>query len=294
MSLGTSLRRLGQFLEECEGRAPISVRPESVSVNESAARATIELSLDGASDSSIRLHDANFENDALALTLDTADALPTDDDVTLALADVTFDSTPTAVVTATIPHPSGGKAAPTEPPTDEAAASPADVRNPDVPAFRDEPYLAALYARYDTFAEMAEAIEMDVADETVRRYMTKHDIHSPDSYGTTGDEADATSNATPAAGDAVTAGADAVPEHLADGMGLPESVTVDELVEAVNAAKTIREVGNALGLERMDAFELLKDLDLVECVLGRLDATDDREVGRDQILARLRDAAAAR
>jgi len=289
MSLGTSLRRLGQFLEECERRTPISVRPGSVSVNESNARATIELSLDGASDSSIRLHDANFENDALALTLDTADALPTDDDITLALADVTFDSTPTAVVTATISHASG-----TEPPTDEATASPTDVRNHDVPAFRDEPYLAALYARYDTFAEMAEAIEMDVADETVRRYMTKHDIHSPDSYGTTSDEADTTSSATPAAGEVVTASDDAVPEHLADGMGLPESVTVDELVDAVNAAKTIREVGNALGLERMDAFELLKDLDLVECVLGRLDATDSREVNRDQILARLRDAAAAR
>lgn len=287
--MGTSLRRLGQFLEECEGRPPISVRSGSVSVNESGARATIELSLDGASDPSIRLHDANFEDDALALTLDTAEALPTDDNVSLALADVTFDSTPTAVVTATISHASAAEAT-----ADEATASPADIRNPDVPAFRDEPYLAALYARYDTFAEMAEAIEMDVADETVRRYMTKHDIHSPDSYGATSDEVDTTSSATPATGDAVAAGDDASPEPLADGMGLPESVTIDELVDTVNTAGTIREVGDALGLERMDAFELLKDLDLVEYVLGRLDATDSHEVNRNRILARLRETSTAR
>ncbi|QLC35362.1 hypothetical protein EFA46_013975 (plasmid) [Halarchaeum sp. CBA1220] len=285
MSPGTSLRRLGQFLEECEERPPIRVRPGSVSVTESDARATIELALDGASGSSIRLHDADFEDDALALTLDTADALPTADDVSLALADVTFDSTPTAVVTATVPAASAPQA-----PADDRVASPADVRDPDVPAFRDEPYLAALYARHDTFAEMADAIEMDVADETVRRYMIKHDIHSPDSYGTTSDEADATPSAALDAETAV-AGEDAAPELLADGMGLPESVAVDELVDAVNAAETVREVGDALGLERMDAFELLKDLDLLECVLGCLDATDGREVNRDRIVARLREAA---
>lgn len=288
MSLSTSLRRLGRFLEECEGRPPISVRPGSVSVTESDARATIELALDGASGSSIRLHDAGFEDDALALTLDTADALPTADDVNLALADVTFDSTPTAVVTATVPAASAARA-----PADDPVASPADVRDPDVPAFRDEPYLAALYARHDTFAEMADAIEMDVADETVRRYMIEHDIHSPDSYGTTSDEADATPSAASDTESAV-AGEDAAPELLADGMGLPESVAVDELVDAVNAAETVREVGDALGLERMDAFELLKDLDLLECVLGCLDATDGREVNRDRIVARLREAAAAR
>ncbi|GAA0307344.1 hypothetical protein [Halarchaeum salinum] len=281
MSVGTPLRRLGQFLEECERRAPVTVRSESVSVAESSASASVELTLCDAPDSLVR--DADLNDSALSLTLDTADALPTDDDdVSLTLAEVTLDSTPTAVITATVPC-----ASTVEAPDDETTASLADVRDFDVPPFRDEPYLAAIYARYDTFAEMADAIEMDVAGETVRRYMIKHDIHSPDSY-------DATDDGTKSAPATAHSTDDASPELLADGMGPPESVTVDELVDAVNTAGTIREVGNALDLDRMDAFELLKDLNLLEYVLGRLDATDGREVNRDRILARLREAAAAR
>ena len=49
----------------------------------------------------------------------------------------------------------------------------------DRPAYRDPERLAAVYSEHDTFAEMTDALDVEVTPQTVRRYMIKHGIHEP-------------------------------------------------------------------------------------------------------------------
>jgi hypothetical protein len=61
------------------------------------------------------------------------------------------------------------------------------VRNDSIPPYEDETYLQRLYETCDTFSEMSDKIELDVAGETVRRYMIEADVHSPTRYNDTVD-----------------------------------------------------------------------------------------------------------
>lgn len=45
--------------------------------------------------------------------------------------------------------------------------------------YRDPERLRTVYEEYDTFAEMTEALDVDVTPQTVRRYMIKYGIHEP-------------------------------------------------------------------------------------------------------------------
>ena len=60
--------------------------------------------------------------------------------------------------------------------------SPSSPSARDVPPFRDPELLAEVYESCETFAEMTEALGMDVTSETVRRYMIEHGIHEPSPY----------------------------------------------------------------------------------------------------------------
>ncbi|GGN20502.1 hypothetical protein [Halarchaeum nitratireducens] len=300
MSVGDSLQRIGCFLEKCEQRSSIDVRGADVTITDDEARVDADIALatdDGTPTAAVDVRDASLDADgSLAVTLALSGPLVPShaDAIDVAVRDVSLTPTPTTVVTARTPVRSGSSAgnAPTATtPTPDDAQGGGDA---DVPPFRDADRLAEIYASCETFAEMADVIEMDVSAETVRRYMIRNGIHEPDSYDT-GNADDATTPETaPAAQSPSTtpdAHDDTAPPIRTDGMGLPESVTVDDLVVAVNDAETIREVGRCLGIERMDAFELLTDLDLLEFVMGRLTRDDDGQVGREQILARLRETA---
>ena len=59
------------------------------------------------------------------------------------------------------------------------------VRDDSVPPYEDETYLQRLYERCNTFSEMSDRIELDVAGETVRRYMIEAGVHSPTKYNNT-------------------------------------------------------------------------------------------------------------
>ncbi|NHN58566.1 MULTISPECIES: hypothetical protein [Halorussus] len=52
-------------------------------------------------------------------------------------------------------------------------------KEPSRPPYRDPDQLEAVYEKYDTFAEMTDALEVDVTSQTVRRYMIQHGIHEP-------------------------------------------------------------------------------------------------------------------
>ncbi|QIB77924.1 hypothetical protein G3A49_07145 [Haloferax volcanii] len=289
MSVGTSLRRLGEFLEECERTDAASVRESSVTVTDSGASADVEfaLSSDADGDIPVRIRGASLDSDgSIGLTLGVDDVLPSDrEHVAVDAADVSLDGDPAVVVTVATDAPTTSS---TETADDDADSEPPEaVRNPNVPAFEDTTYLEAVYARYETFERMADAFEMDVTDETVRRYMIDQGVHEPSSYETSlaGDPTDVERPPAPAAD------GDGSPEALADGIGLPESVTIDQLADAANDAKTVYEFGKALDLERMDALDLLQDLDLLEFVMGRLTTDDDPDVSREDVVARIRQSA---
>ena len=185
----------------------------------------------------------------------------------------------------------------------------------DVPPFRDRELLAEVYDSCETFAEMADTLEMDVTAETVRRYMIDHGIHEATTYDTTGDETDASDHGTsgdesdplePDADDAIEhapagdpdpssdqptpaeTGGREQPVVLADGIGLSEDIDVDTLIDAVSKSRTIYEVKREIGIEREDAVETLRECNLLDLVVGRLSEDGANEVTRDEVVERLR------
>jgi hypothetical protein len=197
-------------------------------------------------------------------------------------------------------------------------------RNEDLPPYEDMEYLEEIYDGCETFVEMAEAYERDVAAETVRRYMADAGVHEPSSYdtvsssddtesesGSDGGDADATpqadENATDAAenestddgqqsdtsedenseaGDPIKGIANQ--QIVADGVGLPEDLSIEQLADAVETSMTLYEVKRELELEQSKTRRLLKRLNLLDVVVTRLSEQDHREVSRSEIADRIR------
>jgi hypothetical protein len=215
-------------------------------------------------------------------------------------------------------------------------------RDRSVPPFRDPDLLESVYESHDTFAEMADALDMDVTAETVRRYMIDCDVHQPNSYDTgpaaedetrddtdpgaetesdvetgsdgetkreaavdatadtnagvaTGGQSDGTTNSH-ATADRRRSGGPAVDESpvaLADGIGLPNDVTVERFVETVKRSNTIYEIKRDLGVDHDDALGMLRELNLLDLVVGRLATEAERDISRDDVVERLREASSA-
>lgn len=187
----------------------------------------------------------------------------------------------------------------------------------ELPPFKDPDLLREVYESCNTFAEMADAIEMDVTAETVRRYMIDFDIHEPKSYSSSDEDYDTNGTAKsvtdaarsqeesrdPEASDARDVGPGSVSGHsadseaetqvvLSDGIGLPEDVTAETLIETVRRSNTLYEVKQDVGIDRQDALQMLQDLNLLDLVMGRLTTETDREISREDIIERLREASA--
>jgi len=162
--------------------------------------------------------------------------------------------------------------------TDADEESNVETSERDVPPFKDPDLLAEVYDSCETFAEMADTLEMDVTAETVRRYMIDYDIHEPNTYQTSDGPAGPT--------------ADEGQVVLSDGIGLPDEVTADDLIETVERSNTIYEVKQDIDIDRDDALEMLQDLNLLDLVVGRLATEGERDITRDDIVDRLREASA--
>lgn len=197
----------------------------------------------------------------------------------------------------------------------------AAARTEDLPPYEDTEYLQCLYDSLDTFTEMAEHIEMDVASETVRRYMTEAGVHEPSSYDTTDTEAGESTTdagttenrdtAAEAAGavaesdstEASTAAPDLEDEPVdpienvsdkplvADGSGLPDDVDVEELADALESCMTLHQIQRRLELSRDRTREVLNELNLIDLVMRRISHDPDREVSRAEIADRIRGSA---
>ncbi|MDQ2052671.1 hypothetical protein RBH26_19630 [Natronolimnohabitans sp. A-GB9] len=194
--------------------------------------------------------------------------------------------------------------------TDDAAIDPeieralATARNEDLPPYDDVEYLQCLYDSFETFTAMAKALEMDVASETVRRYMIDAGIHEPASYDTpTPDDAASDAESESKRTDDVDVdGTTAIDDPaeptaekqlVADGIGLPEDVEIGALLDALETSMTLHDVSRQLDLERERARDLLEQLNLIDLVVKRVYASDDpgRRPDRDEIVDRIRESA---
>jgi len=307
MGVGSELQELGRYLDDCErrGEAVESLDlAEVTGVDDQQLRANLELtvSVDDHADGT-RLCDPRVGPDGtVRFALDSTACLPlrTDHDVGVEPVDAVLDAGGMVTVTlaATVPDASdqqtGGSSEESgafddatgaeydEPARDEFDDS-ADVdgttrpgtdgpsSDRGVPPFKNPELLADVYESCDTFAAMAEELPMDVTGETVRRYMIEHDIHEPDTYQT---------------------GSAGQPIALSDGIGLPEDVTVETLIETVKNSSTIYEVKQDIDIEREDALEMLQELNLLNLVVGRLGSEREREITREDVVDCLREASA--
>ncbi|MFC6824932.1 hypothetical protein [Halopelagius fulvigenes] len=197
------------------------------------------------------------------------------------------------------------------------------VRNADIPLYKDEECLQYLYDSFRTFEEMAQCIETSVSSETVRRYMIEADIHEPSTYDTVGetvaaDESSATEDVggaedetdeqtdvgERAEGAQPSPGMESVQQRrtdesnpseslsdiqlVADGIGLPDGLTIEDLVDAIESSMTVFDVQRELDLSKERTEELLKRLNLIDLVRCRLSHHSDQQVTQDEIVNRIR------
>lgn len=306
MGIGNNLQELGGFLDDCErqGDAIRSVDVTGTSGGgETALRATLDVrtAVDLSKACAEGLCDPRVGPDgtvrfALASSVNLVPTL--DHDVAIEPTDATLEGDELRLtVTATVPGDLGdvkdqSGSSPGETASSDALAvtpEPRDqddyeiegVRDSDVPPFKDPDLLEEVYETHDTFAEMADTLDMDVTAETVRRYMIDYDIHEPNTYQTGSDTVDAGTD-------------DVQPVVLSDGVGLPEDVTVDAFIETVQRSNTLYEVKQDIDVDRTDALEMLQELNLLDLVMGRLATETERNITREDVVDRLREVEAER
>lgn len=154
------------------------------------------------------------------------------------------------------------------PPDTEASTHVAqDTTHP--PLHQDRDRLTRLYHECRTFGEMVDAIDEDVSAETIRRYMIEHEIHTP--------------------GKSTRSQIESHPIHpiLADGMGPPQDIQWEELIEVVAESSTVYDVQRRLDLGRDRTTTMLQQLGLMDLVLGRLDDAASQTEREAEIRRRL-------
>lgn len=304
MGVGGVLQRLGGFVDECEAAQPV----ESVdlaggidSSGDQGVRADVELTL------SARPPDEEFELCATSVNADgtvrfgfeTVDGIvPRADDVEVEPAGATVGPDGRVRLTLSVsvlapdghePVTSDSSRAKSDGDSEPAGGSepgpaPSSTSDRDLPPFKDPELLGEIYESCDTFAEMAETLDMDVTAETVRRYMIDFDIHEPNSYDTGTSDGDR----SPESDDV-----EQTPPVLSDGIGLPEDITVETLIDTVERSNTIYEVKQDLGVDREDALEVLRECNLLDLVMCRLATEAERDITRRDVIERLRAASTA-
>lgn len=327
MSVGEALRELGEFLDECESSGQVTsvevagdIGPDSG--DPLTAEVEVELSIgrpeQGEMGLSLGEVSVNTAGETRLVLESSTPVVPVDDhevDVSVMDAAIDADGSVSTTLSASLAVDREGSTAGGGSSTTGPSNGPAEVaRQRDVPPFRDPELLEEVYSSCETFEEMTDAIGMDVTAETVRRYMIDHGIHQPDSYDTAADPEtedtdaddtrDAEADADTARNDELSGGgvggngqepaADESDDQvvLTDGTGLPDDVTGEMLIDTVKRSNTILEVKRDLGIERQAALDMLQRLDMVDLVIGRLDAETERDVTREDVIERLQAASA--
>jgi hypothetical protein len=263
MSAGDTLRELARFLDDVEaargvGSVAVGRRPDPGRGGPFDVTVTLD------DRASVEVREAAVDADRrLSLALATSPLLPAGHDVTVDDATARVDPEGALVVDLSVRVPSdeggtGGGARG----TDAGGGDDADdvdggddgddgaesgdggaergsgvSRDRGVPAFRDRERLAAAYDSCTTFAEMRDALGVDVSPETVRRYMIDAGVHQPASYdtggsetgddGTNEDRTDEDATGTGDAGDGAADGDETDDDATADGDETDDDATAD-------------------------------------------------------------------
>lgn len=190
------------------------------------------------------------------------------------------DGKMTTTVSCTIDVPQNGQ------PSSEVTSELSEA--PDSNLHRDPEALRTVYKKYDTFSEMTKALGADVTPETVRRNMVKHGIHDPDDSPSSTVPSSSTGNSLldskhkdsqqissmdnmPVV-DLLSYSESSEKEKIADGSGIPENLTVGEVVDIVNQTRTIHDVKKRLDVDSSQVCPLLKSLGIIEFVSVRLNS----------------------
>ena len=297
MGVGGVLQRLGGFVDECEATEPVEAVDlvgEIDSSGTDGVRADVELTLSACSSGDafeLRATSVNADG-TVRFGFETADAVvPQADDVEVEPADATVGPEGQVRITLSVAvmAPDGSEPAASDGTSesdrrDEPNPTASSTSDRDLPPFKDPELLGEIYESCDTFAEMAETLDMDVTAETVRRYMIDFDIHEPNSYDTGESDGDR----APEPDDV-----EQTPPVLSDGIGLPEDITVETLIDTVERSNTIYEVKRDLGVDREDALEVLRECNLLDLVMCRLATEAERDISREDVIERLRAASTA-
>jgi len=194
-----------------------------------------------------------------------------------------------------------------------------------VPPHRDPDALQEAYEQCDTFAEMKRALGTDVTPEAVRQQMVKHGIHEvpdesghqiadenereakptanaqsssaedtkerpPDSSDDSGESESIDGSEESPAVSEESSQTDAAPSTevvVSDG-GFQADFTVEEIQNIVQSSQTLHEATQKLHVDREEAREMLKHLDLLDLVTGRLSTKSERQVTSEEIERRIR------
>lgn len=211
---------------------------------------------------------------------------------------------------------------------DPRVTSKIERQRPEVPPFADTAYLQAVYDAYETFAEMADELDMDVTTETVRRYMIDAGVHEPTRYNTAA-KSDGSAPSDAESVDSASPGPDTTappetaaaksgneprgetteqegptPQHpgpaddnpqtlIADGIGLPDDLSVDEFIEIVKRSRTVYEVKRQMNVDWEAARDILNEYNLLDLVMGQLAMESDLYVSREEIVERIRESVTA-
>jgi hypothetical protein len=274
--------------------ATVSATEQSVTVAEDGLRLTVDLTIDPA--------DAETHPN----TTDEAgtDGVPVDADGS---ADDAPDGRTDRSIEAEGDDPGAGEG---------SAAALEAVRDEALPPYEDTEYLRGLYDSCDTFEEMSRTIEMDVSAETVRRYLIEAGVHEPTSYRTgagddpepgpghssQADPGEADQTPGPELADRSSAGSSGGPDDagepplddqfVTDGLGLPEDLRIEDVVDAVVESTTLYDVQRHLDLERGRTRELLEHLNLLDLVMHRISEEPKREVSYGEVATRIRQCTA--
>jgi hypothetical protein len=326
MLVSEALRELGEFLDECESSGhvtsvklagDIGPNPEDPLTAEVEIELPIGRSEQGVTGLSLGEATMNTTGETRFVLESSTPVAPVGDhevDVSVVDATIDADGSVNATLSASLAVDREGSTTGGVSSTTGASDEPAETAHArTVPPFRDPELLEEVYSSCETFEEMTDEIGMDVTAETVRRYMIDHGIHQPDSYDTaddpeTGDadngtrdtdaDGDTARNDEPPGGGVGNNGQETTPDEsdeqvvLTDGTGLPDDVTGEMLIDTVKRSNTVLEVKRDLGIERQEALDMLQRLDMVDLVIGRLDAETERDVNREDVIERLQAASA--
>jgi hypothetical protein len=163
------------------------------------------------------------------------------------------------------------------------------IQSTESKPYQDPDRLREVYDEYDTFPAMTDALDVDVTAQTVRSNMIQQGIHEPKTNGTDTDagESDTEDDAQQSEREVEDSFENEEEVVLSDGMGLPAGMTLDEFKTAVHTSRSFLDVQRELGGDRDYTYRILKELNLIDLVHGRLSKKAEREPSLKEIESRI-------